>query len=191
MIEGIHLPILNVNKILYKPMSYDTIKNRSRYQDLSDFAYDIDHPIEHVMNAFGAYIGAVIVAIIKKSIDEQKINKKPMRFKYKKLSKAYKKRKNPNHTEDFWVNTEFLVGNIKAYRGGSRGDVYVGFPKNIKHPESDTELYKIVSYMENGTKIMPARPLLKPSITTVSKKIDLILRKFMADVRNKKINIGR
>jgi len=191
MTSGFHLPILNVNEILYHPMSYDTVKNRSRFDDLSDLAYDMDSDIDIILDTFGAYIGAVIVAVIKKSIETQKINKNPMRFKYKQLSKAYKKRKNPIHSDDFWVNTEFLLNNIKAYRGGTKRNVYVGFPKNIQHPNSGTELYKIVLYMENGTRTMPARPLLKPSIQTVAKKIDLVLKNFKADIYGGKVKIRK
>lgn len=119
--------------------------------------------------AFGYYMLQVLKLRVQHSVETQTIDGRRMSLLYKQLSKKYKK-KNPRSTDKFWIDTEFLINSIRVWRDPARvSKVYFGIPKNILHPESKVEAYKIYKYLEFGTKkhgkqIIPPRPLIYPHL---------------------------
>jgi len=182
---GIGVPFIKVVDVLYKPMSHNTYKNRNRMDILSDLAYELDIDIERLTWEFGKYLAGVISLAVTESIRTQKIGSKRMKHLYKPLSDKYKKRKNPKHKDDFWVDTGFLAEHISVYHGGVHGDLYVGIPASVKYTGSGVPVKNVIRYLERGTRTVPARPLFTPILKQVSKNIDTLFNQFISVVKER------
>lgn len=116
--------------------------------------------------AFGFYIMRVLKARVQHSVETQTIDGMRMSRLYKRISS--KKRGKPQNKDKFWIDTDFLIKSMRVWRDTrNKTKVYIGIPKNIKHPSSGEKAYKIFRWLEFGTKrggkqIIPPRPLIYP-----------------------------
>jgi len=173
--------IINVSNILkYSPMRNDTVKNRRRLDILSDIANETNTDIDKIVWYFSKYIASIINYQIKKSIESQKVVGKSMKSVYKPLNKKYSKSKPYGTKTKFWINSGFLVNNIKVYQSG--GTLYVGVPEKIKYKGSKISVKKVILYMEKGTKKQPPRPLITPIVRELEKRIDRVFNNFVKEI---------
>jgi len=179
-----HLPLININSVVtYNPLSKNTSKNRYRLDKISDLANQENIDVDDLLKDFAIYLSNVIKLRLQNAVKKQKIGNKPMKNLYKPLSPSYAKRKTPKNKDKFWIDTGFIIKNLRVYRAGRYGDIYIGFPRNVRHPKSKTRLYKIIMWLERGTKKQPARPLIKPTVVLVSKNIAVYFNHYMTNIR--------
>jgi len=182
--RGLHLPLINISHIMvYRPLSKNTAKNRYRLQKLSDIANERGIDTVGLMEDFAIYLATVIKWRLRDAVRMQIVNGKSMKRLYKPLSSAYAKRKTSRNRDKFWIDTGFIINNLRVYRAGRRGDIYIGFPRNVRHPKSKVKLYNIIRWLEYGTKKQPARPLLKPVVTSVAKNIAVYFNHYITYIR--------
>lgn len=170
-------PLINITKITkYSPLFKQTSKNKSRFLKLDEIAYKYDIEVYELQKMFAIYLARIIAMRVQEAIKTQKINGKSMKSIYTPLSSSYKNTKVTKNKNKFWINTEFLVKNLKVYRAGRYGDIYIGFPKNVKHPTNDTRVQDIMMYNE------AKRPLFKPILRFVSKRLDKYFNAFISNL---------
>jgi len=175
------VPVINISNVVqYKPLSRNTKGTRRILDDISDMAYDLNVPQEKILYMFAKFLAETVKHRIKVSVDKQQVLGKPMKSVYKPLNNNYKKRKVPKNRNKFWVNTGFLVKNLKVYQ--ARGTLYVGYPKYVKHKSSNVNMQMLISFLEKGTKKQPPRPLITPIVRSISKHIDELYDMFKREL---------
>lgn len=170
-------PLINITKITsYSPLFKKTTKNKNRFFKLDEIAFEYDIEVYELQKMFAMYLAKIIAIRVQEAIKTQKINGKSMNFTYAPLSSSYKKKKVVKNRDKFWINTEFIVKNLRVYRAGRYGDIYIGFPQNVKHPTNNTKVQDIMMYNE------AKRPLFKPTLQFVSKRLGGYFNAFLKNL---------
>lgn len=167
------ISLININKITkYQPMKNKTSKNIKRTDFIDEKAVELDRDIDWFYEEFTRYMAIIIVNRIKHSVQTQTVGGKSMKSKYKPLSKSYNKSKPKRTQGKFWINSDYLIKNIKVFKRGSSWNI--GYPKIIRHPSGkDVPAHDILVFLEKGTKNgVPARPLITPTLKIVAKNLD-------------------
>jgi len=132
---------------------------------------------EKLQNDFAYYIASVLRARVKESIYKQSLGRRPMKSLYKPLNKYYSKTKPKANQDKFWINTGYLVNNLKLWRSGNT--VRIGFKNSDTYPSSSTKLVNVILWLEKGTKNIPARPLFSPHAKHISKHISQYFKHYI------------
>jgi len=143
---------------------------------LEQYAKDKNLDLDFVLYHYSHFIANVYLNMIKKSIQTQKIGNTPMKLLYKPLSPKYKKRKNPKHRKDFWINTGTLMSLFRVWK---YRHWYVGIPKYIKYKNKKVKASDIIDFLEYGTKYIPARPLFSKNLKLLIKKMPKLTETFI------------
>lgn len=155
--------------------------------------FGLKHPSD-LLVAFGYYMLRIVKMRVQHSVQTQTINGYSMRSLYRQLSKKYRKKIKQNANK-FWIDTHFLIDSLRVWRDPARKTkVYFGIPKNILHPESKVEAYKIFKWLEFGTRkhgkqIIPPRPLIYPHLKFVLVNKETYWLYFIKLLAEKKISI--
>lgn len=186
--------LLRVTQVLdFKPLSeglYRSPRAAARAGEIAHLMELLDCSQISVVAAFAMYLAELLRQKVKHCVKTQMIAGVPMKTVYKELSEQWKKRKNPRHKDDFWVNTEFLIRSLRIWRKGS--DIYMGHPPTVLHPESKkagqrVSAAHIMLWLERGTNDgIPARPLFTPIVKSISRNIDGYWRHFYDGVKARK-----
>lgn len=120
---------------------------------------------QRLLGQFAHYMAKVMAEEVRKAIISQKFanNWAPLSEDYLNFKKRH------GLSLKIWEATEFLRKNIVAYRSNDK--YVVGVSKRIKYPKTDVHAWKVMFWMEFGTKNMPARPLFRPVATNLRKNI--------------------
>jgi len=111
-----------------------------------------------LLDAFSLRVAQVYKRMLVNTIKSQRLGRVALSRLFPPLSPAYKKRKVYIHRNDFWVNTERLVKNIRVWK--FKGERLIGIPKNVYYPNG-TPVVDVANYLENGTRVIPPRPLFR------------------------------
>lgn len=76
---------------------------------------------------------------------------------------------------NIWEATSLVKESITYYRSGN--SYVVGVNRNLRYPNSNVLVYKVIRWMEFGTSRMPARPLFLP----VKRKLERNMRKYWTE----------
>ena len=171
-------PIINITKITtYSPLFKQTSKNKNRFYKLDEIASEYDIEVFELQKMFAMYLARIVAIRVQEAIKTQKINGKSMNSAYAPLSSSYNKKKVAKNKDKFWINTEFVVKNLRVYRAGRYGEIYIGFPQNVKHPSNNTKVQDILMYNEKK------RPLFKPTLQFVSKRLGGYFNAFLKTLK--------
>lgn len=136
---------------------------------IKEYCEEIELNQKDVEAYFTLYLANVIRQRVKNSIRFQKVNGIPMRKLYEPLSETYNKTKPKANQNKFYRNTDWLYNNIKVYR--YRGQYWIGFTKFQKHGNSNTLAQDVLAWNEEGTKYIPARPLIRPHLRFIMQNL--------------------
>jgi len=147
-----------------------------QWHKLEKLIKDTNSNPDRVFYQYCKFVSKIYLKMIMTSIEKQKINNTPMKRLYKPLSKKYKKRKNPKHRNDFWINTGTLMSLFRVWK---YRHWFIGIPKYIKYPGKKTRATMIIDYLEHGTKRVPARPLFSKNLRILIRKLPQITDTFI------------
>lgn len=149
---------------------------KARNEKIANLAKVFGVDPDAIMFGFGRYLVEVIREKVRWAVQTQTVAGRPMKAIYKPLSERYKNRKVPVNRDKFWVNTDFLISNLRVWR--YRGQLYLGYPKHVVHPETKDRKKPvwaalIMMWLEHGAPgaNVPARPLFSPIVGQISKNI--------------------
>lgn len=126
---------------------------------------------------FGVFLAKMLAEQAQKAIRSQRFP-----VKYKPLNKDYKAwKESAGRKTGFWQSSEFLCNHIKAWFNKSSGEVQIGFPPRLKHPDNGEYVAEIARTLEMGTKDkkIPPRPLFTPLARNIEKSVSPIFIRFM------------
>lgn len=172
--------VICMNDVFKQELSTSKIDNLS----LKRKAKELNLSESRLLAEFSFYLLYVLRLRVKHSIETQTIDGMSMRSLYKQLSPTYKKF-NKNNAGRFWKDTEWLMDNMQVWFNRITGNVHLGIPENIKHPNSNTKAQDIFKYLEFGTKDksgkvkIPARPLIYPHLTFMLNNINTYFSKYL------------
>ena len=127
---------------------------------IKEFCDEVGLNKDDVTAYFSLYLANLLKQRIKNSIKFQKVNGIPMRRLYEQLSETYNKKKPIKNRNKFYRNTDWLFENIKVYKYNKQ--YWVGFTKSQRHNGDKAYAQDVLAWNEDGTKFIPARPLIRP-----------------------------
>ena len=153
------------------------LNNTKQIIRLEEYAKSNNIDLDFLLYHYSHFIANVYLKMIKTSIEKQKIGNTPMKNIYKPLSAQYRKRKNPKHRKDFWINTGKLESLFRVWK---YRHWFVGIPNYIKYDnKKKVKASQIVFYLEYGTKRVPARPLFTTNLKLLIKKLPKLTETFI------------
>jgi len=178
--------IVNLTKIVrYRPLT-KSAKGIDRLKELAEY-----YGLEEVefRREFTLFLAYLVRRHIQNAVKTQKIGGVPMKLKYRPLNKKYNKSKPKSSQDKFWVNTDFLIKNLKVWQL-KNGDVYIGYRfnnvhKNFKKGKNGRRVKArdIMVWLEKGTKKIPPRPLFSVIVRNIAKNISFYLDMFHRNIQ--------
>lgn len=143
---------------------------------LEEYAKSKNLDIDFVLYHYSHFVANVYLRMIKDSIKYQKVGNTPMKNLYKPLSPKYRKRKNPKHRKDFWINTGKLMSLFRVWK---YRHWFVGIPKYIKYDGKKVRATDVIDFLEYGTKYISARPLFSKNLKLLINKLPKLTETFI------------
>lgn len=149
------------------------IKGFNEYADWRPAIKLAEEEHQYLIGQFAHYMAKKMAEEVQKAINTQRFVSKwpPLSVKYLHYKKMH------HMSLNIWEATGFLKNNITAYR--SNNAYIVGVSKRVRYPpksrKNKTEpgvlAWKVMFWMEFGTRKMPARPLFRPVASQMQKNI--------------------
>ena len=183
---------VNLTKIArYQPLT----KSKKGRAYIIAVAKEFNTSEELLMRKFTFFLGMLVKRHIQNAVKTQKISGKPMRMVYKPLSSKYKASKPKSTRDKFWINSGFLIENLKLWQL-KNGDVFIGYRGNAVHKgkpyrrgSKRVKASDVMVYVERGTKKIPPRPLFTIIVRNIAKNISFYLEMFVNTIRQGYVKI--
>lgn len=165
--------LIRVTRIMdFYPLSEKARTDRAKQRDTEissvSSLFEVDN--DAVIYSFGRYLADIIRLRVKEAVATQMIAGVSMKKLYPPLSDSYKRRKVQANRDRFWVNTDWLIKNLKVWK--YKREIFIGYPPGHVHAKGRAKASLVMMWVEQGTKKMPARALFGPVVKAVSKRID-------------------
>ena len=154
------------------------LKNKRKYRRIAElFSKYKQHDL--VEQLFVKFMAKAVLFWIKDAVKKQRIGYRHMSSIYPPLSPKYKKRKKLENRNKFWINTGWLIDNLKMWK---YKDWFIGYPTYIKYKNKRVKAGQVFLFLEKGTSKVPPRPLFSEALKWFDRNFDKLAIKFFENL---------